>query len=170
MRMAWIDTTNDYWLPTSLSKMRDALLEVEHETLVELIINNRYNDFVRERADFRDGETPVTPGDGNIGGKRVPYIGWFWRSTNFYRKRIPIGDCGDFIRVMENNKWDYRERMLTEDECDQVIAVIDAAMTASHQGGELRIIQQNTYRELERLWPLFQSFADSDAAWAEYDD
>jgi hypothetical protein len=171
MPKTWIDVTSDYWLPKTFGEIKENLFHVERDRLIALIINNRYNDFIRERADYDKDEGPQESDQENgvdqnaiavlagvQGGKRVPYVGWFWRSTNFYDRRIPIGNCGEFVGVMENNKWDYPERYLAEEECDQVIAILDAAMQASSAGGELGQIRRTTMRELERLWPLFQTF------------
>jgi hypothetical protein len=135
------------------------MLEADHETLAALVINTRYNEFVSARDSY-DQERPIDPtvANGLAHGKRVPYIGWFWRNTDFCHKRICIGDCGQFIGVMENNKWDYPSRLLTEAEVDQVLAIIDAAMRADEQGGRVSKIEADTHRELERLWPLFQTF------------
>lgn len=158
--MAYIDVRTDYWLPKSFDETVDRLSKVDREQLIALIINNRYNDFIRERSSYREEEKPVDPtiANGFSNGKRVPYIGWFWRATDFYNKNIPIGDCGSYIGVMENNKWDYPERQLTEEECDKVIAILDEALVADSQGGSLDKIIDNTKTALEKLWPLFQTF------------
>lgn len=86
-------------------------------------------------------------------GKKIPYIGWFWRSTDFVNKKISIGkipqgtpemhigdipigsEPNDFIGVMENNKWAYPERYMTEEEVDIFIDFINRAVEARNQGG-----------------------------------
>ena len=40
-------------------------------------------------------------------GKAIPYIGWFWREVMFDNVTLCLGDCGEFIGFMENNKWGY---------------------------------------------------------------
>ena len=60
----------------------------------------------------------------SMGGKLVPYIGWFWRNVNFNADYVHLGivppmyvDDPDYfehnptpkVGFMENNKWDYPE-------------------------------------------------------------
>jgi len=129
-------------------------------SLVNLIINTHYNSFIERYSSFNDDEKLIdeTIASGKAYGKRIPYIGWYWRSVDFANKSISIGNCGDYIGVMENNKWDYPERLLTENECDKVIEIIDEAMEKNQKGGELRSIRNQTVEALEKLWPLFQTF------------
>lgn len=53
-------------------------------------------------------------------GKSLPYIGWYWRDTNLEENSVSIGktDTG-LVGVMENNKWSYPERRMTESECSK---------------------------------------------------
>jgi len=48
-------------------------------------------------------------------GKAIPYIGWYWRHVDF-TQTISLGDCGDFVGFMENNKWGYPEFTLTPEQ------------------------------------------------------
>ena len=129
-------------------------------SLVNLIINTHYNSFIERYSSFDIDENLIdkTIAGGKAYGKRVPYIGWYWRNVDFVNKSISIGNCGDYIGVMENNKWDYPERLLTENECDQVINIIDEAIIKSQEGGNVKSIRDNTVETLEKLWPLFQTF------------
>lgn len=146
---------SSFWLVRggNLDEAIKNVKKLKKEELVATIVNDRLNDFMGNHADYRESDT-----DPRGHGKRVPYIGWFWRSTDFYNKRIAIGDCGGFIGVMENNKWDYPERDLTEDEADKVIALVWAAKQAAEAGGLGSEIIANTNAKLDELWDLFQTF------------
>jgi hypothetical protein len=146
---------SDYWLVRgdTMQAAIERIADLDKDDLVKLIVNNRLNEFVSTYADYKDNE--VTP---HGVGKRVPYIGWYWRAVDFVGGNIPIGDCGQFVGVMANNKWDYNERMLTPDEAAQVTAIVWKAKELSEQGGELNEIIRGTKAELEKLWDLFQTF------------
>lgn len=113
------------------------LLEKTEDELVNLI----YNDWIRDHSDL-----DVDFGDG---GKSIPYIGWFWRQVDFVNKSVSIGDCGEFIGVMENNKWDYRGRLMTEQEVDKFIEYIDTAIKSSNES--------ECNKVLRWLWDWFQT-------------
>lgn len=153
---------SDYWLVRGkdISECTEKISEYEKEDLVALIINNRLNDFVSHYSDYEENEQPqdrsVINGKGH--GKRIPYIGWFWRSTDFVAGNISIGDCGDFIGVMENNKWGYPERKLTGEEAKKVQDIVWKAKVLSEQGGCVADIEKQTRAKLEELWGLFQTF------------
>jgi hypothetical protein len=136
----------------SLEESLNTIMEYEKEDLAKLIVNNRLNDFISEYANYKDDER------GNNHGKRVPYVGWFWRATDFVGGNIPIGDCGDFIGVMENNKWDYPERLLTKEEAEKVTKIVWEAKILSEKGGSVAEIIDSTKAKLEELWDLFQTF------------
>lgn len=149
-----------YWgIRGKMEEARKSLLEYEKEDLVHLLINTRYNDFISRLANYSEGEDPQEPelANGFPHGKRAPFIGWFWRNTDFSRKKISIGDSGEFIGIMENNKWGYPERLLTEEEADKVIEIVERAMRADEQGGDVSEITKNTRRELEKLWAYMQT-------------
>lgn len=118
----------------------------------EDLINEAFNAFIADNADYSKGDGANTGRD-----KKIPYIGWFWRYADFVGKRISIGDCGKFIGVMENNKWDYPERLMTEQEVDTFIAYIDKAYEESHKGGDLARTQSNTNNVFNELWDWFQA-------------
>jgi hypothetical protein len=120
-----------------------ALEAVDAPTMRRLIINEHYNKFCREYCDgTKDDDEKV-----------IPYMGWFWRNTNFADKRIPIGFYGGHVGIMENNKWDYPERYMTTAEADQLIALLDDAIIASRQGGELSKITENTWAAVRKIKP-----------------
>lgn len=113
--------------------------ETEAET-----INKIYNDFLAKHSD--------TEADFGMGGKSVPYIGWFWREINFHSKYIPIGNCGEFIGFMANNKWGHPERDLLIYEVDKVIELIDEAMHLEKDGSE-----EDVQEALKNLWEYMQT-------------
>lgn len=115
------------------------------------LVNMLYNRQVADVADYSPGET-----DPHGHGKRIPYIGWFWRHTDFVGKQIAIGDCG-FIGVMENNKWDYPERMMTEAEADTFIAYLERAFAASNRGGIVAETKAAAERVYGEMWNWFQT-------------
>jgi hypothetical protein len=150
--------TNLFWVLRGTYDERRARLEAASRDWLEAaILDAEYNDFLRSRADFRDQD----PDDNVRGhGKRLPYIGWFWRHIEFSDlTRIPIGDCGDFVGFMANNKWNYPERYMTEDEARGAIAIIDEAMRLNQQGGSLGEITDTTNTKLAELWDYVQTLA-----------
>ena len=146
---------NLYWTLRwdSYSDGVNELQKLEKEALVALAFNEIINDFIANYADYDEWEEDI-----HWHGKRIPYIWWFWRSVDFYNKNISIGECGDFIWFMENNKWDYPERSLTDGECESVLSIIWNAKKESEKCGSLSDIRKSTHQELDRLWDLFQSF------------
>jgi len=158
-----MNITSVYWVTNgkTIGEMKENLLTESKEDLVSLIINERYNGFTSSLADYEEDEEPQDPisSNGKDMEKRVPYIGWFWRSADFANKLISIGDCGEFIGIMENNKWDHPERLLTEEECDNVIAIIENAMREQEKGGDVSQMVKKTRLELEKLWPYLQTLS-----------
>ena len=152
-----LDENSDYWVVRGKT-IKEAINKINQygkKDLVNLIVNNRLNHFISEYADYNeDKESKNHCGS----GKRIPYIGWYWRATNFVEREISIGDCGDFIGVMENNKWDNPERLLTKSEADKVVKIVWEAKELSEEGGDVREIEERTKKKLEKLWELFQSF------------
>lgn len=150
------EVSSVYWAVRGAS-MQDAVKGLERyskEELIQLAINTRLNSFIKNYgSDADEGEKNL-----RCQGKRVPYIGWFWRAVDFANKRIPIGDCGEFVGFMENNKWGYPERELTEPEADAVISIVWQAMQESDKGGELKEIVRKTRGKLDELWELMQTF------------
>jgi hypothetical protein len=90
---------------------------------------------------------------GMSGGKRIPYIGWYWRNVDFTqpfslgRTRIEAsvfeqihglrGHHGPgWAGFMENNKWDYPEWTVTE---PQAVAIVQALREAVKQPDRARL-------------------------------
>lgn len=112
-----------------------------------------YNIFCSENADTHDEGYPL--------GKKIPYLGWFWRGIDFSGP-IPIGearlkDAAPFVGFMANNKWGYPERNLTEGERLQVIEYLDKAMESEGEGKDTA---------LRELWEYMQTLnTDTTGGW-----
>lgn len=109
----------------------------------DTLVNRLYNSQVAQYADYATGTHPEK------GGKRIPYIGWFWRDTDFVGKQISIGNCGTFIGVMESNKWDYPERLMTEEEVNTFIGYLDKAFAMK--------MNEETEQVFAECWDWFQT-------------
>lgn len=106
--------------------------------------DKHYNTIAEELSDWDDSaDEPY-----GYGGKRIPYIGWFWRWCEFSKKHVAIGDSGSFIGVMQSNKWGYDERGMTPDEVDAFVAFLDRANGA--KDADLDTV-------LREMWDWFQT-------------
>jgi hypothetical protein len=123
------------------------LAECSKEFLENVILDAEYNEFIRRNCDDKENHE-----------KLIPYMGWFWRHVTFSNPtRIPIGRCDDYIGFMENNKWDYPERYLTEEESRQIISFLDEAIAVSQRGGELSQIMSDKKKVLQSLHDYMQT-------------
>lgn len=62
--------------------------------------------------------------EGDLTGKPVPYIGWFWRNVDFTQP-ISLGHIPEsFSGFMENNKWGYCSWTITEQQQDTLIQLL----------------------------------------------
>lgn len=147
--------TNLYWtLRGSYATRKYKLSTAPREYLEASILDAEYNDFLRPRSDYKDGETDIHGGH----GKRLPYIGWYWRHVTFHDlTTIQIGNCGPFVGFMPNNKWDYPQRMMTEDEGKRVMEIIDEAMKIDEEGGDVAKINEKVKAKLDELWVYMQT-------------
>lgn len=136
------------------NKMREELAKSDRKELERMLFNERYNDFCRQYSDCKDDDEDK---DEVLNGKRVPYMGWFWRGVDFFNYLIPIGFHEGYVAFMENNKWDYHERNMSRDEAKQVMVFLDAAYKANRAGGELSGIIKNTHTELKKLRDWMQT-------------
>ena len=145
--------TNLFWnLRGDYATRKEKLASWSKEDLAACILDSQYNEFLRARADYEDGYE-----DPHGHGKRLPYIGWFWRHLEFSDGALPIGNCGDFIGFIRNNKWNYPERMTTPSEFAEIMSIIDNAMFENEKGGDLKENVRNTNNELSRLWDYMQT-------------
>lgn len=148
-----MDTHLYFQIRGTYEERKNVITDKSREWLEAAILDEGYNRFLRNESDSSDDENDI-----HGTGKRVPYIGWFWRHIEFSDLlHIPIGDCGDFIGFMVNNKWDYPERCLTGDEARKAIAIIDEAMKRSEDGGCLDDIVRSTNEKLDELWEYLQT-------------
>lgn len=149
-----LDTNLYFAIRGTYTERKTKLAAASREWLEAAILDSGYNDFISARADYPDDSEDDKRGH----GKRVPYIGWYWRHIEFSDPTsIPIGNCGGFVGFMANNKWDYPERALTAEEAERVIAIIDEAMRLRQQGGEVRKIDAETNAKLGELWDYMQT-------------
>lgn len=118
------------------------------------LVNELYNKSVSDFADFNESDI-----DKHGHGKRIPYIGWFWRNTGFVNKSISIGDCGDFVGVMEHNRWGYPEREMTEPEVDKFIEYLEHVFIAS----------ETREAVIDGLWDWFQTLRGAGEWSSAYD-
>jgi len=124
-----------------------ALAAAERTQLEAAVFNKRYNDFCDTWCDESGDNT-----------KLIPYMGWFWRSCDFFNGRVCIGkgEYG-FVAVMENNKWDYAYRYLTPDEVATFMDFLDRAISESSKGGILSEINEKTRIVLRELSAWMQT-------------
>lgn len=153
-----MDTTSIYRVTNkkTIKEIKEELANESKEDLINLIINEKYNEFVSDRANFKEDDEPqdTTIANRKSNYKRVPYMGFYWHHIDFANKSISIGNCEEYIVIMENNKWNRPERLLTPEECDKVIEIIEKAMRENEKG-EIR----KALSELEKLWPYLQTLS-----------
>jgi hypothetical protein len=129
----------DWWLMKApYNDKRVALLSHTKEELADLILDYQYNSYCSDRCD-KDSHSPS--------GKTIPYIGWFWRNMGFTNGAVSIGriDCGiatGFTGFMGNNKWDYPERLLTNEELQQVIRYLDKGIANRGKEDEATVLRE----------------------------
>jgi len=147
-----MDTNLYCTLRGTYNERKEKLEKADSAWLQACILDSEYNDFLRAKADYKDNER-----DPHGHGKQLPYIGWYWRHLEFSEGNLPIGDTGDYIGFMANNKWDYPERATTPEEFAHIMEMIDDAMRESEQGGLVSDIQQKTNAKLDELWEYLQT-------------
>jgi hypothetical protein len=125
---------------TSHVALRDELNSMTIDAMRAHIFDNRYNKWIGSHCNARLG-------------KQIPYIGWFWRSCNFYHGYAAIGDCGQFIGIMQNNKWDYPERNMTPEEIATFLSFIDNAMVNDNKDED----DDTVPNILKALWDWMQT-------------
>lgn len=141
-------------MTTNYSDRIAQLKDKSHMELVGMVLDEEYNWFMRDCADVSNGEP-----DEHGNGKRIPYIGWFWRDVQWHDRDVPIGDCGEFIGFMVSNKWDYPCRSLTNEEFDRVVAIIDEARAAYARGGLASDLAAARNAKLDELWNYMQTLS-----------
>ena len=83
-------------------------------------------------AGLGSGEEEIIPDSGKV----IAYVGWFWRTVDFtqpFTVYIPPEfargheDVPTWVGFMENNKWGYSERVVTQDEYKAIVAALRVA-------------------------------------------
>jgi hypothetical protein len=143
---------NLYWtLRGTFEEKLSKLQSDDKQTLIEAIIDQQYNEFLSDRSDYNKDQVDKHGGH----GKRLPYIGWFWRHLNFSEKELPIGNCGSFIGFIPNNKWDYPQRSTTREEFQKIMDIIDRAIAQEQKAG----VASDLEAILDELWDYLQTLS-----------
>jgi hypothetical protein len=129
------------------------------------LVNDLYNISIGDIASYNSDEKTI---DSHGYGKRIPYIGEFWRNPDFVGKDITIGDCGDFIGVMENNKWGYAQRRMTSEEVDAFIEYLEKAFVVRGKGGSVAESKAAAEEVYNDLWSWFQTLRHTGDWCANY--
>lgn len=138
----------DYWNMDQDNYQDKVAFLTNHnkEELVAAIMSYHYNAFCEDNCDA--DTLPNVP----AGPMTIPYMGWGWRDIDFCGS-VPIGtiytDNQTIIGFMGNNKWDYPERDLTDEERMKVISYLDRAMC--------RISKEARVGILKELWDYMQT-------------
>lgn len=116
-------------------------------------MNDSYNSMLSDLADLESDEESVVH-DKWHSGKRIPYIGAFWRHVNL-KKPIPIGKCINrgMVGIMINNKWHYPERTLSESEQMKLLQIIEKSHSFWINGK-----MEECKKHLEAIWILAQEW------------
>lgn len=156
--------TTTLWEPShghdSFADYAAMLAGSDHTELAAVAANTLLNAWCSDVADYSQREADSRETDRRGHGKRLPYVGWYWRSVDFARKRVTVADCSDFIGFCENNKWGYPERSLNNEEADQVIAFLWRARTEGSKGGSLSDLDAARDAVLTELWDWMQTLTD----------
>ena len=132
----------------NFEQLKKDLIGQNKESLIDYIIDDHYNSFCRQWCD-KDAE------------KLIPYMGWFWRDVSFSKLIISIGKCDSFVGFMENNKWDYPERILTEEEALKFIELLDIAIN-SNISGLVEEINRNKEEKIKAVYNYMQTLEISE--------
>jgi len=150
-----MNDTDLYWrLRGSYSDKKDQLSKEPREWLEATILDDQYNDFLRSRSDADEKDDDYAD---ILNGKRIPYMGWFWRHLEFSDGHLPLGFDQGYVGFMANNKWDHHERNTTPEEFSKIMGFIDDAMVAEQRGGELRSIESDVRSHLKLLRDYLQT-------------
>lgn len=131
------------------NKERDYAQELFSEAKKELV-NNILNSEID--ADYKEREKDI-----HGHGKRIPYIGWYWRNIDFFNNNVCIGDCGKFIGIMQNNKWGYPERVLTEQEYKILLKYLYAIRSWKLGHGDINDNYKKSEVICNQLWDWMQT-------------
>ena len=118
----------------------------------EELVNEKVNDMIANISDYSPNNK-----DPHGHGKRIPYIGWYWRSIDMFNNNVFVGDCGDFIGVMQNNKWGYPERKMTNDEYKELKERLFQILSFWNGWGNIGENFRKTDNLAEELWAWMQT-------------
>jgi hypothetical protein len=88
-----------------------------------------------------------------LGGKNIPYLGWFWRTVDFDAQTCYLGVCENedgepyYIGFMQNNKWGYDEILCDEEAFTDLKQKITTALKTDNE--EDFIIVQQTMQNMK---------------------
>lgn len=175
----FIETDLFWTLRGTYAERKKTLEKMTAKYLRAAILDSEYNKFLRNCCNVNEYDKDRTR---IRHGKRVPYVGWFWRHLEFHKGRLPIGFIGrappaprlptprswrsvvrdrpgrgGYVGFMANNKWGHHERLTTPEEFDTIMGFIDAAMAESQKGGELEEMVRKTHAELKKLRDYVQT-------------
>lgn len=85
-------------------------------------------------------------------GKTLPYIGWYWRVVDF-TERISLGDCGAFVGFMENNKWDYAEWAVTDEQDAEIKRLLVKVVDRYQENNDRQRTLQDLYDYIQTCRP-----------------
>lgn len=133
-------------------------------TLADRLFDDHINQFIASECDISKGDP-----DPHGFGKRIPFIGFYWRDCPWSERRTPrgethasltyiqIGKCAQFVGFMENNKWGYLQRDLTTAEVETILGMIDDAATAYGKAGTHAKLREETDIQWAKLWAYMQT-------------
>jgi hypothetical protein len=114
--------------------------------------------FLSHWADYSTPDAFAThPDQWNSVGKRVPYIGWYWRECNFAAGDVSIGDCVSFTGFMQNNKWGHPERRMTRFECDMVQEFVREAKALNNGNDDMHRLTPAAEAKMREFWAWMQT-------------
>lgn len=74
--------------------------------------------------------------------KGIPYLGWFWRDLDDFRREITLSLCDGQVFIDQANKWDYPSCHTTVSDGEIIRKLITDISTKQIELGELL----NTYK------------------------
>lgn len=140
------------------------LHKTPQEALANRLFDDHINQFIASECDVSKGEL-----DPQGFGKRIPYLGFFWRDCLWSERRalpdkkeprstdIQIGKSEFFVGFMENNKWGYPQRYLTVAEVETILDLIDDAAAAYNKAGTHAKLREETGIQWAKLWAYMQT-------------
>lgn len=137
-----------WYILSSAKTPADAVREIETlgaDQLARVFVNDALNRLISEH----DNADIYSALAGKAGEAAVPYQGWYWRSVDFFAEHgVTIARGDGKVAVCENNKWDYPDRSLTDDERAEFLSLVWDAYKVSCKGGNVADINRATHDAL----------------------